>query len=460
MSPVLADPGSFRDPGGRVFIDDGRVLRAVYDANVPAYEAARDSGLLDRLIGQGRLVSSREVDPRSNPAGEGAAYLLEHERLPFVSYPYEWSFSQLRSAGLFQLDLLLDALEAGFTLSDATAYNIQFVGSEPRFIDHLSIQPYRDGAIWAGHRQFCMQFLNPLVLWSRLGVAPNAWFRGSLEGIAPEELAPLLRWRDKLSLTLASHVVAQAAAQRRTTAAPVAKGTPRALPRNAFKAMLLQLRSYIAGLRPPRAQTVWKDYDSDNSYASDEAAAKHAFVGEMVRAAQPNVLFDLGCNSGDYSLTALDNGARYVVGFDFDFGALERAIDRSAKGQLPFLPLWLDATNPSPSQGWMQAERRGFSDRARGDAVVALAFVHHLAIARNVPLGAVIEWITDVAPVGVIEFPPKSDPMVQQLLSRRPDIFPDYTEETFLAELQSRAKVTARRHLREGGRLLVAYDRR
>ena len=203
------------------------------------------------MIGQGRLVSSREVDPRSNPAGEGAAYLLEHERLPFVSYPYEWSFSQLRSAGLFQLDLLLDALEAGFTLSDATAYNIQFVGSEPRFIDHLSIQPYRDGAIWVGHRQFCMQFLNPLVLWSRLGVAPNAWFRGSLEGIAPEELAPLLRWRDKLSLTLASHVVAQAAAQRRTTAAPVAKGTPRALPRNAFKAMLLQLRSYIAGLRPP-----------------------------------------------------------------------------------------------------------------------------------------------------------------------------------------------------------------
>ena len=195
-------------------------------------------------------------------------------------------------------------------------------------------------------------------------------------------------------------------------------------------------------------------------YASDEAAAKHAFVGEMVRAAQPNLLFDLGCNSGDYSLTALDNGARYVVGFDFDFGALERAIDRSAKGQLPFLPLWLDATNPSPSQGWMQAERRGFSDRARGDAVVALAFVHHLAIARNVPLGAVIEWITDVAPVGVIEFPPKSDPMVQQLLSRRPDIFPDYTEETFLAELQSRARVTARRHLREGGRLLVAYDRR
>ena len=180
----------------------------------------------------------------------------------------------------------------------------------------------------------------------------------------------------------------------------------------------------------------------------------------MTAATTPDLLFDLGCNSGDYSVTALDNGAKYVVGFDFDFGALERAVDRSTKGKLPFLPLWLDATNPSPAQGWNQAERGGFDKRARGDAVIALAFIHHLAIARNIPLGAAIDWIMAVAPVGVIEFPPKSDPMVQQLLSRREDIFPDYTEQAFLAEVEKRGRVTARRHLSEAGRLMIAFDRR
>ena len=459
MNSLNADPGSFRDPGGRVFIDNGRVLRAVYDGNAAAYEHFRDSGLLGELIAAGRLVSSNELDTGSHAAGKDARYLLEHDRLPFVSYPYEWSFAQLKSAAIFQLDLLLDALERGFTLSDATAYNIQFLGSAPVFIDHLSFRPYQDGEIWAAHRQFCMQFLNPLILWSKLGVAPNGWYRGNLEGIAPEELAPLLGLRDKLSLTVASHVVAQAALQKRANAGGGSTAAARPLSKTAFKAMLLQLKGFIQGLKSPVGGTVWESYDGDNSYGSAEAAAKHEFVGKMVAGAKPKLMFDLGCNSGDYSVTGLDNGAAYVVGFDFDFGALERAVDRSAKGKLPFLPLWLDATNPSPAQGWNQQERGGFAQRARGDAVVALAFIHHLAIARNVPLGATIDWIMNVAPVGVIECPPKSDPMVQQLLSRREDIFPDYTEAHFLAEVGKRGRVTASQHLTDGGRLMVAYDR-
>ena len=460
MTATDADPGSFRDPGGRIFLDNGRILRAVYDAAAADYERVRDSGLMEALSAEHRLVPGREIDPASSSAGEGARYLLEHDRLPFVSYPYEWSFSQLKRAALFHLDLLLDALARGFTLSDATAYNVQFVGSEPRFIDHLSFKPYQDGEIWAAHRQFCMQFLNPLILWSRLGVAPNGWYRGNLEGIAPEELAPLLRLRDKFSLTIASHVTAQAAVQKRANAGVETGAAPRPLSKNAFKAMLLQLRSFIAGLEYPGGPTVWGGYDSDNSYDSAEASAKHGFVGKVVADAKPALLFDLGCNTGDYSVTALDHGASYVVGFDFDFGALERAVDRSARDKLPFLPLWLDATNPSPAQGWDQRERGGFADRARGDAVVALAFIHHLAIARNIPLGAAVDWIMSVAPVGVIEFPPKSDVMVRQLLSRREDIFPDYTEDQFLAEVGKRGRVTASQHLSEGGRLIVAYDRR
>jgi ribosomal protein L11 methylase PrmA len=461
MTTPVADPGSFRDPAGRVFIDGERVLRAVYPLGSADYRAVRESHLLGRLIEKKWLLESSEIEPSSSAAGAGANFLLEHPRVPFVSYPYEWPFSLHKRAALLQLDLLLDALEEGFTLSDATAYNIQFIGSEPRFIDHLSLRPYLEGEIWAAHRQFCMQFLNPLVMWSRCGVAPNSWFRGSQEGIAPEDLAPLLRWRDRFSWTLFSHVVLQGAAQRKHQAGDLtttARAAPK-LSRNASKATLMGLRSFIAASDVPRHGTVWDRYDVDNSYGAKETEAKHAFVRKMVGAVRPKILFVLGCNTGEYSATSIAAGAQYVVGFDFDFGALERAVERSSKDKLPFLPLWLDATNPSPSQGWNQIERGGFAQRARGDAVLALAFIHHLAIAKNIPLGRAVDWIMSVAPAGIIEFPPKSDPMVQQLLSRRADIFPHYDEQHFLKEVRNHGHVVATETLSPGGRMLVWYDR-
>jgi ribosomal protein L11 methylase PrmA len=178
----------------------------------------------------------------------------------------------------------------------------------------------------------------------------------------------------------------------------------------------------------------------------------------MVEAVNPQLMFDLGCNSGDYSATALDAGARSVIGFDFDPGALERAYNRFSDRDT-FLPLWLDAANPSPSQGWAQAERKGLAERSSVDALVALAFIHHVAIGRNVPLHMAIDWITSLAPVGVVEFPPKSDPMVQKLLAQREDIFQDYDETLFLTHMRTRARVHAQERLSADGRLLVWYDR-
>lgn len=463
MNTMAFDPGSFRDPGGRVFSWGDRILRAVFEASVTDYEAFRDSGFLGRLVDEQKLVASEEVSIASDGLPDIAPYVLEHPRLPYISYPYEWTFSLHRSAALLHLDLQLEALEAGFTLSDATAYNLQFEGVRPVFVDHLSFVSYNDGQIWRGHRQFCMQFLNPLIMWAKLGIAPNNWFRGSLDGIAPEDLSRLLSWKDNMSFTVLSHVTGQAVLQRRANSGKLAAGSQgrqTTLSKEAFKATLLGLRNFIGKLSVPEQQTVWGNYAHDNSYKQDEASRKHEFVRNMTLCAKPRMLFDLGCNSGDFSQTCLESGAEYVVGFDFDFGALEAAVARSKARNMPFLPLWLDATNPSPAQGWAQGERKGMLERSNADAVVALAFIHHLAIARNVPLDMVIGWIMDMAPVGVIEFPPKSDPMVQQLLANRPDIFPNYTEENFLAEVGRRGRIVAREHLAHAGRLLVHYDRR
>jgi ribosomal protein L11 methylase PrmA len=459
---VSFDAGSFRDPSGRVMQHDQRILRAVFEAGTPNYEAARDAGVMAKAVKAGRLLPATPIDPNGlDRIVPGARHWLEHPRLDFISYPYEWSFSALKSAALFHLDFQIELLADGFTLSDATAYNVQFRGTRPVFIDHLSIIPYSQDEGWVGQRQFGMQFLNPLFLWAKRGIAPHAWYRGSMEGIAPEDLAKLLGWRDKLSFTVLAHIVGPAAIARRRVREGVdtKPGRQASLPTSRLVAMLRGLRDYVAGLSLRTEKTVWDDYADNNSYDAARRAAKHQFVGEAVASVAPRLAFDIGCNSGDFSQCALDHGAKAVVGFDFDFGALERAFCRFDKTKAPVLPLWLDATNPSPSQGWANAERASLQDRADAGMVLALAVIHHLAIAKNIPLDMAVDWLTGLAPTGVIEFPSKADPMVQQLLRNRPDIFPDYTEEAFLAHVARRGRIVRQEHLAETGRLIIQYDR-
>ncbi|MAH16127.1 MAG: nodulation protein NoeA [Sphingomonadaceae bacterium] len=441
---AVLDPGSFRDPDGRVFRIGEKVFRSVTGSAARNFARAEDAGVMRKLVDRGQLVDFTDVTEQASKVGiEQADILLSHPQIPFISYPYEWSFSLHKAAALAHLDLHLELLSEDFTLVDATAYNMQFDGTRPVHIDHLSIRPYEDGEIWAAHRQFCMQFLNPLLMWSMLDLQPNHWFRGSLEGIAPEDLAKLVPLRKRLNWTVLTHVIAQATLQNRSVQSTTGSSRYREarLPRSSFEGMLRGLRGAIAKMEVPSHKTVWGEYANNTSYAAPEAAAKHDLVKEAVAAIKPGLLYDIGCNTGDYSKSALEAGAGKVIGFDFDHGALEIAFKRAQLEQLDLLPLWLDAANPSPSQGWGEAERMGLSKRAKPDALLALAFIHHIAIGRNVPLDMAVDWLVSLAPAGGIEFPHKEDPMVQLLLSQRPDIFPDYHNDTFANLLSQRAQI-------------------
>ncbi|HLT19148.1 MAG TPA: hypothetical protein VKZ96_06815, partial [Thermomicrobiales bacterium] len=347
--------------------------------------------------------------------------------------------------------------------SDASAYNVQFRGARPVFIDVLSLRRYREGEYWIGHRQFCDQFLNPLLLRALLGVPHNAWYRGSLEGVSATDLARLLPLRRKLSWKVLSHVVLQARLDQRALLQPeksIEKVRQGRLSKTAFCGLLTQLRNWIARLQPAdTGPTTWGDYARTHGYASDEEAAKRRFVAEFVEGAKPRLVFDLGCNAGDYSVVALEAGARDVIGFDFDQRVLETAFARASSQDLSFLPLFLDAANPSPDQGWQQAERAGFASRARADGLLALAFEHHLAIGRNVPLPQLLSWLTSLAPAGVIEFVPKSDPTVQRMLALREDIFTDYDEAAFTSCLEQNARIVRDQTVSQHGRRLFWYDR-
>ncbi|MGI9450612.1 MAG: class I SAM-dependent methyltransferase, partial [Geminicoccaceae bacterium] len=374
----------------------------------------------------------------------------------------EWPFSALKAAARLHLQLHLRLLEHDVTLCDASAYNIQFIGSKPTFIDTLSLRRYRDGEYWLGHQQFCDQFLNPLLLRAHLGMPHNAWYRGSLEGISSAELARLLPFRSKLTWRIASQVILPARLQRQAVNKAeqgLSKMPERGLAKPAFKALLSQLLRWIDSLHPAGAdKTIWQDYAQTHSYDDPEEQAKRAMVATFVDATKPALLFDFGCNTGAYSSLALESGARSVVGFDMDQGALEGAFARAVSADLAFLPLYLDAANPSPTQGWCQAERPGLADRAPANALLALAFVHHLAIARNIPLDQLLAWLTSLAPTGVIEYVPKNDPTVQRMLALREDVFSDYNVSNFATSLAKRARIIQRNVVSASGRELFWYS--
>ncbi|WP_125911787.1 class I SAM-dependent methyltransferase [Kiloniella majae] len=462
--PAILD-GSFRDPAGQVHELGGRIFRTVTQYGASAFSKVHATGFLTALADAGDLVPYEIVhDPEITKLFPHAEYVLEHKRLDYISYPYEWPFSLLKEAALLHLSIAIQALEKDIVLTDASAYNVQFVSSKPIFIDHLSFKPYTDREYWVGHRQFCEQFLNPLLLRAKLDIPHNSWFRGAQEGITNEDLSKILRLRHKFSLNILSHVVLPARFQTRARNTQLS-GTKKISERKGiakatYKSLLVQLKKWISTLQPKNMNnSTWGSYAEDNTYDDNENKLKAEFITEFIQSTKPELIYDIGCNSGAFSEVALKAGAHQSIGFDFDKIAIEKAFKRATDKSLNLLPLYLDAANPSPNQGWQQSERVGFAERASPDAILALAFEHHLAIGKNIPLPQVINWLVSLAPNGIIEFVDKSDPTVQAMLSMREDIFPHYTQSSFESALSDCAAIVKTNEITKNGRTLYWYKR-
>jgi ribosomal protein L11 methylase PrmA len=461
---VQRHPASYRDPESTVLVSGARVLRGLTEVAAARYRAVRDTGLLDDLARDRLLVPTQDMtDAGGIAALAGFPRVLEHEPIAFVSHPYEWPFALLRRAALLHLEIHSRALERGITLADASAYNVQFNGAAPVFIDVGSFRPYVEGELWSAHRQFCEHFLNPLLLAAELGIPHNAWLRGSLEGVSTADLARLMPRRYWLSLRHLFHVLLPARADRHVARYPgesVDRIRRAHLPRAGYRAMLVQLRRWIESLTPARiASTTWSRYSSTRTYDDWELSAKRRLVKEFAASCRPQTLWDFGCNDGDFAAAALTGGARRVIGFDADAGALEQACARSADEALDFLPLFQDLANPSPGLGWRGRERASLLDRARPDALMALAFVHHLALGRNIPLEEVVDFLVRIAPRGLIEFVPKSDATAQRMLALKGDVFRNYSEEAFASALGARARIVRVEKVSATGRQLYWFER-
>ena len=466
MMSERAIGASFRDPSGFIYERDGQLYREVNRSYAADYDQLMSSGLYETLTSKRLLVAHEEVEP-SGDAGGGHYKTLRPDRVPFVSYPYEWCFSELRDAALLTLRLQKLALAHDMTLKDASAYNIQFMNGRPIMIDTLSFARYKEGSAWVGYRQFCQHFLAPLALMSRRDVRLLDLMRLHLDGVPLDLAVSLLPMRTWLSRGLFMHLRLHARYQRsyegkgdptaNSDGAQVSN-TARPLSRTALGNLIEDLRAVVRKLSWEPTGTEWAEYTCGDSYEADSLAHKQELVRSHLEQVAPGVVWDLGANTGVYSRIAAEAGAQ-VLSFDVDPACVERNYRSAREEKLrSLLPLRLDLVNPSPSQGWAHEERARRAARANADCVLALALIHHIAISNNVPLDKIAAYFAKLAKTLVIEFVPKSDAKVKTLLATREDVFPDYTREGFEAAFRTYYKTLDATPIRGSERVLYLLE--
>ena len=445
---------SFRDPSGYIFKRDGKLYRQVNPSYASEYSLLMESGLYAKLTKAGLLNPHEETDVQPVEPAESFK-VIQPEYIPFISYPYEWSFGLLKEAALKTLSVQKRAIKAGMILKDASAYNMQFVTGKAMLIDTLSFGIYREGEPWDAYRQFCQHFLAPLALMAHTDIRMGQLLRVYIDGVPLDLASRLLPFASRLNFGLLTHLHLHARLQK-DSANPTdkPKSTTGKMTKQGMVGLIESLESTVKRLQWSPAGTEWGNYYQIINYSDKAFQHKQDIVSQWISQVNPKQVWDLGANDGTFSRLASDKGI-HTISFDIDPAAVEQNYQQVKEKKEKYItPLLLDLTNPSPSIGWHNRERDSLMERAPADMALALAVIHHLAISNNVPLPQIAEFFADAGKWLVIEFVPKSDSQVQKLLSSRKDIFPNYTreafEEAFAGRFSIREKVTvdeSERHL-------------
>jgi ribosomal protein L11 methylase PrmA len=443
---------SFRDPAGFLFFEGGTLLRQVSKSYQQDFELLMESGLYKKLISKQLLISHKTIE--NHPGFNADAFrVIEPEYIDFISYPYEWSFSQLKDAAMATLEIQNLALRHGMTLKDASAYNIQFHRGKPVFIDTLSFEKYREGSPWEAYRQFCQHFLAPLALMSQTDIRMNQLLKIYLDGIPLDLASRLLPGKTKWNFSLLMHIHLHAKAQKkyehRGTAAKRVE-----IKKHNLLALIQGLQYAVKRLHLRKQDTEWGEYYTFTNYSDRSFVHKKEIIAGFIGEIKPRTVWDLGANTGEFTRIAAQSGAQCVA-FDIDPLAVNANYLSLARDKTEnMLPLVLDLTNPSPAIGWNNEERENLKSRPLPDVVMALALIHHLAISNNLPFSKISHYFSELSNNLIIEFVPKQDSQVMKLLESRKDIFPGYNEESFIAEFGKYFEVMAKEKVMDSERTI------
>ncbi len=425
---------SFRDPSGYLYHKGEMLLRQVNPCYRENYEYLMTSGLYDQLTRAEFLVAHEELGVEEAATNE-AYKVLRPELIPFISYPYEWSFSQLQDAALLTLRIQRESLKWGMSLKDCSAYNVQFRNGRPIFIDTLSFEKYQDGRPWIAYRQFCQHFLAPLALMAYTDARLNQLSRVHIDGVPLDLASSLLPSRTYARFGLLFHIHLHAKSQTHF-AKRNAPSSSRRVSRHSALGLVDNLHASIRRMKWQPLNSEWSDYYAATNYSPEAFQSKKQLVAQILGQINPRplMIWDLGANTGEFSRLASEMGIQ-TISFDADHSCVERNyLECRNRGERNLLPLLLDLTNPSSSLGWENRERKSLLERGPVDTVLALALIHHLALSNNLPLSKIAAFLGRICRSLVIEFVPKTDSQAAKLLSSREDIFRNYDQVSFQQE--------------------------
>lgn len=433
-----------------------------------------DSPLYQSLVGDGYLIPHQEVDRDIGKdkdkdkdvdvdvdvdvdmRGEGWKIyrIIKPERVPFISYPHEWCFLQLKDAALTTLEIQERALAHGMSLKDASAFNIQFFKGRPLLIDTLSFEEYREGEPWIAYQQFCAHFLAPLSLMAYKDVRLNRLFLSSLEGIHLDLASSLLPKKTYLSFPLLAHIHLHARSQRHLQRR---REWRKGVSLQGLKGLLDHLKRGVERLKIRESSSFWSNYYEENTYTKKASLAKKEIVSAYLEKSSVERAWDLGANTGVFSSICREKGIE-TIAFDLDPMCIERIYKKEREHGM-VLPLCMDLTNPTPAYGWNHKERLSLVKRGPTDLVLFLALLHHLVIGHNLSFRKIFSFLSQITSTLIIEYIPKDDEQVRLLLERREDIFPWYRREVFEEVSQEYFQILEKREIINSGRILYRMKR-
>jgi hypothetical protein len=453
MADHIRHPASYKDPSGFIFQASGKFYRQVNKIYSGHYELLIKSGLYSFLQQKKLLLAHEEVAENILHSNDWYLTLLP-EQVPFISYPYEWCFEQLKDAALLTLEIVKHSIDKGMILKDATPYNVQFLHGRPVFIDTLSFKKYDPSLPWIAYRQFCESFLFPLLLshYHKTNIQP--YLSSYPDGVPVNITAKLLPWKSRLNAGVWLHVFLQ----NKLSKKPNNTGSTTSFSKNKFFNLISHLQGIIRDLSNTD-KTEWSNYYTESISSQLYLEKKEDIINNLLQKLEGKKLLDLGANEGFFSnLAAAKNFD--VTAIDKDDQCINTLYKRIKEENITnILPLCMDLMNPSPASGFANNERASFGERIHADAIMALALVHHLAIGYNLSLSKIAEYFYGLSDQLIIEFVPKEDEKVQLLLRNKKDIYPEYTREHFENVFRKRFVITEKVPVPDSNRIIYLMKR-
>lgn len=456
--PIIKHSSSYRDPSGFLFYENDILYRQVNNIFKDDFDLFISSGLYQQLVDKNILIPHKKIE--ENITGSTDWYqTIQPEKIPFISYPYEWCFDMLKDAALVTLQAAQEAMNYGMMLKDASAYNVQWHKGKMVFIDTLSFEKWDESKPWIAYRQFCEHFLAPLALMHYLKLPLQNLFLAYPDGIPLTLAKKLLPSRSKFNLNTYLHLHLHANISENAKTANPKRHTLKPFSASKLKNLLRSLEETVRSFSLNNPSGVWSGYYNEAFQREDYVVPKKQIVENWISRVNAYSAIDVGANEGEFSeLLAAKN--IFAISADFDHYSVNRLYNTTKKNNnASILPLIIDFANPSPAIGVNNEERSSFLQRTNTELVLALAVIHHLAIGKNIPFENIAAMFQSLGNWLIIEFVSKEDEKIQLMLQQKKDVYYDYNEEKFITAFKNFYSIIEKAEIGNSGRRLFLMKR-